>query len=94
MGPHTVVGCLVILNYAGLEPKHLSDESLQQQVTFPYVNKQMGWCSEVCVCVRNVCMAFPSNRQDAEVEQKKKRTFRKFTYRGIDLDQLTARHVL
>ena len=30
----------------------------------------------------------------AEVEQKKKRTFRKFTYRGIDLDQLTARHVL
>uniref|UniRef100_A0A8C4WJB8 40S ribosomal protein S15 n=1 Tax=Gopherus evgoodei TaxID=1825980 RepID=A0A8C4WJB8_9SAUR len=24
----------------------------------------------------------------AEVEQKKKRTFRKFTYRGVDLDQL------
>uniref|UniRef100_A0A2K5R9A8 40S ribosomal protein S15 n=1 Tax=Cebus imitator TaxID=2715852 RepID=A0A2K5R9A8_CEBIM len=24
----------------------------------------------------------------AEVEQKKKRTFRKFTYRGMDLDQL------
>ncbi|KAG8126962.1 hypothetical protein E2320_022251 [Naja naja] len=26
--------------------------------------------------------------QQAEVEQKKKRTFRKFTYRGVDLDQL------
>lgn len=24
----------------------------------------------------------------ADVEQKKKRTFRKFTYRGVDLDQL------
>uniref|UniRef100_A0A8C9PCW4 40S ribosomal protein S15 n=1 Tax=Spermophilus dauricus TaxID=99837 RepID=A0A8C9PCW4_SPEDA len=26
--------------------------------------------------------------EHAEVEQKKKRTFRKFTYRGVDLDQL------
>ncbi|XP_027625368.1 40S ribosomal protein S15 [Tupaia chinensis] len=29
-----------------------------------------------------------SSRPEAEVEQKKKRTFRKFTYRGVDLDQL------
>ncbi|XP_007952793.1 40S ribosomal protein S15 [Orycteropus afer afer] len=28
------------------------------------------------------------NLPPAEVEQKKKRTFRKFTYRGVDLDQL------
>ncbi|CAN8201465.1 unnamed protein product [Coccothraustes coccothraustes] len=30
----------------------------------------------------------PRPRWWAEVEQKKKRTFRKFTYRGVDLDQL------
>ncbi|XP_032250446.1 40S ribosomal protein S15 [Phoca vitulina] len=30
----------------------------------------------------------------AEVEQKKKRTFRKFTYRGVDLDQLLDRRHL
>ncbi|XP_030919134.1 40S ribosomal protein S15, partial [Geospiza fortis] len=30
----------------------------------------------------------PSVPLQAEVEQKKKRTFRKFTYRGVDLDQL------
>ncbi|EMP24150.1 40S ribosomal protein S15 [Chelonia mydas] len=29
-----------------------------------------------------------SSKKPAEVEQKKKRTFRKFTYRGVDLDQL------
>lgn len=30
----------------------------------------------------------PARPAQAEVEQKKKRTFRKFTYRGVDLDQL------
>ncbi|XP_039321885.2 small ribosomal subunit protein uS19 [Saimiri boliviensis] len=31
---------------------------------------------------------FRGSGKMAEVEQKKKRTFRKFTYRGVDLDQL------
>ncbi|XP_043859416.1 uncharacterized protein LOC122755125 [Dromiciops gliroides] len=32
--------------------------------------------------------AYTIHRESRQVEQKKKRTFRKFTYRGVDLDQL------
>uniref|UniRef100_A0A8V1AJ16 40S ribosomal protein S15 n=1 Tax=Gallus gallus TaxID=9031 RepID=A0A8V1AJ16_CHICK len=40
---------------------------------------------------REICRfrrPFPRRAGQDEVEQKKKRTFRKFTYRGVDLDQL------
>lgn len=38
-----------------------------------------------CPCSKIIVFPLPGQ---AEVEQKKKRTFRKFTYRGVDLDQL------
>ncbi|KAJ1086467.1 hypothetical protein NDU88_006584 [Pleurodeles waltl] len=37
---------------------------------------------------REICLFRRAAVKMAEVEQKKKRTFRKFTYRGVDLDQL------
>ncbi|KAL0610533.1 40S ribosomal protein S15 [Plecturocebus cupreus] len=39
-------------------------------------------------CQENKHGLFRGSDKMAEVEQKKKRTFHKFTYRGVDLDQL------
>ncbi|XP_012397673.2 40S ribosomal protein S15, partial [Sarcophilus harrisii] len=42
---------------------------------------------DICACANGSGLFLPADKM-AEVEQKKKRTFRKFTYRGVDLDQL------
>ncbi|KAL2090317.1 hypothetical protein ACEWY4_015005 [Coilia grayii] len=41
-----------------------------------------------CLLCRSVCHVRVCSHFKADAEQKKKRTFRKFTYRGVDLDQL------
>ncbi|XP_001373175.3 40S ribosomal protein S15 [Monodelphis domestica] len=42
---------------------------------------------DICACANGSSLFLRAGKM-AEVEQKKKRTFRKFTYRGVDLDQL------
>ncbi|XP_036590347.1 40S ribosomal protein S15 [Trichosurus vulpecula] len=42
---------------------------------------------DICACAIGSGLFLTADKM-AEVEQKKKRTFRKFTYRGVDLDQL------
>nr|XP_020864492.1 40S ribosomal protein S15 [Phascolarctos cinereus] len=42
---------------------------------------------DICGCAIGSGLFLRADKM-AEVEQKKKRTFRKFTYRGVDLDQL------
>ncbi|XP_044541276.1 LOW QUALITY PROTEIN: 40S ribosomal protein S15 [Gracilinanus agilis] len=42
---------------------------------------------DICACANGSGLFLRADKM-AEVEQKKKRTFRKFTYRGVDLDQL------
>ncbi|EFO26763.2 30S ribosomal protein S19 [Loa loa] len=46
-------------------------------------------CRVCCCCCVNYCTAVMSQTDEAAAaELKKKRTFKKFTYRGVDLDQL------